>query len=361
MIKYILITVVTLAAIFNHNLRADSRSPYILKVGAVIPLTGDIAWFGESVSIGMRLALKDGADQSIKLQLEDDQSNSKVATINSATKLVNDGASVLLVSSVNTAFATAAISEREKIPTFVLIDSNQSIPKINAYTYGFGFSNERVGRDIANFAIKKLGSKEVGIVSAHDEWSEIVSNVFNQEILNLGGKIKIHEKILLDDNDMRAVVLRLKKAAIDTVYFPLYKSSVVSFVKAIRAANLPIKLLTAEGLSEVEISELGKDANEIYLTNAWLEDPGFAQKVYSFSGKSPGTLNLAHVAIGYDIINFLAAAYIDHLLLKIPLKQAISKLNFSGVLGPINFSEQQISDRSQNILSVESGRFKLVK
>lgn len=357
---------------FAVNLSAQPREtepPTMkLKVGALLPLSGDITWFGDGVQKGIQMALSEMKDPHIEVIFEDDQSLNKKAIITGAKHLTEfRQAKVLLLTAVNSAATVAPMLAQIKIPALIIWDSNKSINKMNDYVFGFGFVNELAGEDMANFAYTSKGSRKIGIISAHDEWSEIISEAFRERFLTLGGELVYENKVKLDDTDFKTIVARLKASHADSVYFPIYMGSVIAFVKQARELGFAGNMYTGDGFSENEVAQLGKLAEGIYVTQILTNNESFITKFKNFFPDENVGTNVGFAALGYDAVNFINDAARKNLS-KHPatttgeeLRTAIANHSFNGILGQTHFRDSRLADRREKIVQVQGGKFVIVQ
>ena len=62
-----------------------------IKIGAILPLTGDLAFLGEEIKKGIDIAVLEYKDKGVDINViyEDDQSLSPIVAVNAANKLLN--------------------------------------------------------------------------------------------------------------------------------------------------------------------------------------------------------------------------------------------------------------------------------
>lgn len=336
------------------------QSPAIgepIKVAAVISLSGEIAPFGVAFRKGIELGVKELGEDKFKLFFEDDKSLDKMSLIDSTKSLLaRKRPDVFFFTAVNSGVAVAPIINQAKVLSLILLDSNRSITRMGDYIYGFGYSNEDVGRKMAHFAVGREVAERVGLIYAFDEWSEIVAASFAERLKSLGGSIVVEEQVSLNESDFRGIVNKLKSNGVTAVYFPLYKGALLSFIRRAREQKLSASLLTAEGLTEVELGQLGAMAEGIVVTHGYLEDPAFLEKYRVHFGEvRSDEVNLSHVALGYDAIH-----YVDILARSAegrPISSA-AKIKFKGVAGEVDYSKSRLSERQQQLFEIRNGQFK---
>ena len=333
-----------------------------VKIGAILPLTGVISSVGEAMQRGLQMAAGDAKHISVKLIVEDDATANRTKAVSSAKKLASvDKVDIVFNAYASTVSAFASVLKNADVPCLVLWDSNRSLQKLGSHIIGFGFENELAGEDMADFSRHKLNHKSVGIVSFHDEWSEVITAAFEARFKESGGRIALHEQVSGDTTDFRTVMTRLKSLKPDAVYLPLYGIGLQSAIKQARAVHFEGEILTADSFVDADISATHGASEGMYLTQIWLRDNDFARKYESRFGKAEiSGANLGYVALAYD-----AVMLVDALAAKIrqsgaavtseTLMKQIPNFSFSGVLGTTVFSSHNSLERREKILQVREG------
>jgi branched-chain amino acid transport system substrate-binding protein len=333
-----------------------------VKIGAILPLTGGISAVGEAMQRGLQMAADDTRHISVKLIVEDDATANRTRAVSSAKKLAGiDKVDIVFNAYASTVSAFASVLKNAGVPCLVLWDSNRSLQKLGSHIIGFGFENELAGEDMADFSRHKLNHKSVGIVSFHDEWSEVITAAFEDRFKQSGGRITMREQVNSDTTDFRTIMTRLKSLKPDAIYLPLYGIGLQSAIKQARAVNFEGEILTVDSFVDADISATNGASEGMYLTQIWLRDSDFARKYQTRFGQTEisGT-NLGYVALAYDAVMLL-----DALAAKIrqsgatvtseTLMKQLPNFSFSGVLGTTVFSSHNSLERREKILQVKEG------
>jgi branched-chain amino acid transport system substrate-binding protein len=333
-----------------------------VKIGAILPLTGVISSVGEAMQRGLQMAAGDAKHISVKLIVEDDATANRTKAVSSAKKLASvDKVDIVFNAYASTVSAFASVLKNADVPCLVLWDSNRSLQKLGSHIIGFGFENELAGEDMADFSRHKLTHKSVGIVSFHDEWSEVITAAFETRFKESGGRIALHEQVNGDTTDFRTIMTRLKSLKPDAVYLPLYGIGLQSAIKQARAVHFEGEILTADSFVDADISATHGASEGMYLTQIWLRDNDFARKYQTRFGQAEisGT-NLGYVALAYD-----AVMLVDALAAKMrqsgaavtsqTLMKQLPNFSFSGVLGTTVFSSHNSLERREKIFQVREG------
>src|SRR3989344_1926578 len=200
----------------------SSSSNEAIKVGVILPLTGDLGFLGEEIKKGMDLALEDlDPNHPIEVIYEDDAFDPS-KTAHAANKLlsidqVDFGATIL----VEEARPIVKIFSDNQTPLLVLWDSNRFIQESGEYIFSNGFSTEQAGEDMAAHAYNQLNLRRIALLGHIDPWAEIISESFKSKFISLGGAVVQEEYLAVGTTDYRTLLSKTKALKPDGIYFPL--------------------------------------------------------------------------------------------------------------------------------------------
>lgn len=283
----------------NSNQTA-SKEP--IKIGVILPLSGDLAFLGEQIKKGIDLAIAEYKGKGINVDViyEDDQSLSPSATVNAANKLLNiDKIDVGLTMLVEESRLIAPIFNKKEVPLLVLWDSNKLIQQSGDYIFSNGFSTELAGETMANFAYNELNLKTVAIVGHIDPWADIITKSFKDKFEIMGGKVVYDEQFNTETKDYRTAILKIKQLDSDAVYFPMIPMNSVNFLTQSKQLGLRSLFLTGDSF----ISDVIKKANDasegVYFTNIYpVNNEGLVERYKKIYNNDPVDIDL--ISFGYD-------------------------------------------------------------
>lgn len=318
-----------------------------IKIGAILPLTGDVAILGEEIKRGIEIAIEEAKNAGLPLIVfyEDDQSLSPVATVNAANKLIKvNKINIGLTMIVEESRPISPIFNKNKVPLLVLWDSNRFIKEAGDYIFSNGFSTEKAGEKMAEFAYSKIGLKRIAIINHVDPWAEIISESFETKFRNLGGTIIYKEILQPAETDYRTAITKIKKVSPDGVYFPLIPPNSALFLTQTKELGLQVSLLTGDALIQDVIDSAGESAEGVYLTNIYTEPDKAALLVEKYRNKyKKNPLDITLVSFGYDgIIKVTDAMKIPHK----SLQEALISI----------FGEGRSVDRVEKIYKIIDGK-----
>ncbi len=366
---YVLVAA-ALVAILGFGFYIRPHQPETLgtvSVGAILPLTGDLAFVGTQMQRGMELALGDFPNSGIKIIYEDDEFPNNVVSLDALNKLLfANKVDVVLNDAVNSMKALAPTLDAQKIPAIVFWDSNEELKGLSDYVFAMGLSTELAGSDMAELAYEKLTAKKIYIISAQDDWSEIISRSFIKRFTELGGTVTLHEKVSVDFADFRTNILKAKQENSDAIYFPLFPQANEILIKQAHELGYKGHLLTGDGFTDENVKNLGALSNGVYASLPYLADKSFLDKYRAKFGDSANPINLSFAGLGYDAAKLVIAVVASLEKRGIPvtpqaIRDALPGFEFSGVTGPGKFSAEGIAIKKESLLKVQDETFELVR
>ncbi len=273
-----------------------------IKIGVILPLTGDLAFLGEEIKKGIDLAVSEYKDRGIDINViyEDDQSLSSVIAVSAANKLLNiDKIDAGLTVFIEESRSISPIFNKEKVPLLVLWDSNNFILESGDYVFSNGFSTELAGESMADFAYNKLGVRSVAIIGHIDPWANIITKSFKNKLEIMGAKVAYNEQFNIDTKDYRTAIIQIKKLNPDAVYFPMLPMNSVQFLAQAKQLGLKSIFLTGDSFISDAINKAGSASEGVYFTNIYtISENGLFERYNKFYKSSP--IDITLVSFGYD-------------------------------------------------------------
>jgi branched-chain amino acid transport system substrate-binding protein len=175
-----------------------------LRIGNVLPFTGDLAAYGANLDKAAKLAVSVqnsalrqlGLANKIKVRIVDSQDGQTQASasVEAAKKEVGEHVSVIIGEMASS--ATIPMAQSVTIPNhIVLISPTSSVPQItslndNGYVWRAYPSDTLQGRVLAQAAVSEFGKGAVVNVGArNDAFGTALEKLFETEYKSLGGKI----------------------------------------------------------------------------------------------------------------------------------------------------------------------------
>lgn len=219
--------VVGILAYFWAQAPTSHQQAEAVTIGAILPLTGPAARYGQWVQEGLELALKeinegDGVNgRPLEIIYEDDQAQpsqaanamQKLATVNKVPLVYGSWAS-------SSVLAQAPIAEREK----VVIMAEAISPRIrDAGDYTFRcIPDARLFLDPLVPFVYENGDGKVAILYINNDFGVDQAEIFQERFEKLGGEITTSEGYDPEQRDFRPHLTKVMKTKPDGVFLPGY-------------------------------------------------------------------------------------------------------------------------------------------
>lgn len=270
----IILVVWGIVALNNRPLSNTANQSGPIKVGVIMPLTGDIATVGQATRYAIEIAkdevnAKGGINgRPIELVEEDAKCDpataasaaSKLTQIDKVTAIVGAGCS-------SETLAAAPIVESAHVPMISPISTNPKVTTAGDYIFRNVPSDAFQGKFAAEYAVQKLNAKKIAILSCLSDWCVGIHDVFKARATELGATIVADEQNKQDDRDLRTQVTKIKASNPDLVYVPQYTEALIIFYKQAKELGLKSLSLTGDVGTDPKVpAEAGAAANGGYYT-----------------------------------------------------------------------------------------------
>lgn len=345
--------VVILIALLVCPLGCKKKEPQMeeIKIGAILPLTGSAAPYGENAKRGIELALSELNDsggvggRKIRVIFEDSRTDPKEA-VSALNKLFGTYGIRFIIGDINSSgvLAMAPIAEKNKI---ILLSPGASNPKISdagEYIFRNWHSDALEGQVDAEYAYSKMSWRTASILYVDAAYGVGLAETFRKVFSSLGGKTVVFEAYAQDATDMRAQISKIIGAKPDGLYLPGWPKEMAVALKQLKELGSKIPILSAQGFDDPSILNLAGNAAEgVIFSVPETPDPNneivksFNENYRKHYGQEPGVCS----ASGYDALRIFAYA-IDTVGDNVQQVQRIlaSLADFPGADGPISFDER---------------------
>ncbi len=343
-----------------------------IKIGAILPLTGDAALYGDSLKKGVDLALtqinsKGGIKgRPVTVTYEDSKAVpaagvaafQKLVDVNRVIAVIGDA-----VSSVTLAFAP--IAEKNRVVVLSPLSSAPALTNAGDFIFRNVPSDLYGGRVAAYFSVKDQGWKKIAILYINNDFGVGLKRVFLESVESLGSKIVASEAYESGTRDFRTQLLKIRATNPEAIFIVGYGEVSQILVQA-KEIGLKTKFLGTGLLEDPNVIKVAKEAAEgIYFTqlqyDATSDDSIVKDFVGSFTKKYNSKPDII-AAYGYDAMLVLATAIEKSNLTSEGIRDQLYKIkNFHGVTGDIAFDKNGDVIQPMGIKTVKNGEFVWLK
>ena len=339
-----------------------------ISIGAVMPMSGPLAAYGQVTNLGVELAhkqqpaLKNG--DTIKIVLLDNKGD-KVETATATTRLISSDKVVAILgalTSTNTA-QTIAIADKKKIPVIAPVATNDKLTEKREFANRVCFTDSFQGEVVARFAKAQGYKTAVVIVDQSQVYSIGLSKAFETAFKNDGGQILKSIKVTSGDKDFKAVVSQIKETNPDFLFLPLYHPEASMIARQSKQLGLDKPMFSGDGVANQTFIDLGGESINGYMFTDFFDytNPP-SQKSAEFIAyheKETGKKEMnSFTALGADTYNILIDAMnrCEDPSNSICINEQIKKTkDFDGVSGTISINSDGNARRSAVIKEIKDG------
>ena len=339
-----------------------------IKIGAILPLTGDAALYGESIKKGINLAVEEinekGGIKARKVLVIYEDSKAVPAEGVSAYKKLIDIQKVPVIigdaiSSVT--LAIAPIAEKEKVVVLSPLSSAPAITHAGDFIFRNVPSDLLGGKVAAHFAVKNQSLNSLAVLFINNDFGVGLKKAFSNEVKALGGKIVASEAYEQGSTDFRTQLVKIKKANPNAIFLVGYREAPQILIQA-KELGLKVEFLGTGLLEDPNVVKVAKEAAEgVFFTQLQYTpdspDPIVRNFVETFEKRYKAEPDII-AAYGYDAMKVLTFAMAKSNLTSESIKEQLYRITeFKGVTGEISFDENGDVIQPMGVKIIQNERF----
>jgi ABC-type branched-subunit amino acid transport system substrate-binding protein len=376
-----------------HSLQEAAPTIGAVKIGVLLPLSGDGSYFAQRALDGIELA-RDMLQQrhptlQISLVVRDSQGDSPVAS--EALRTLAQDAQVIgvigpLFSQV--AMDLATVTDQLQVPLISPYAPEGDFPATSPYAFRNSLTDTLQGRFLAEYAVRGLHLQRFAVLYADDAYGVSLKDAFVAPLRQLGGEVvaiaayppdatEFSQPIKaiggVDDETLRDLRAGATVTATDTapsevhdpiydaIFIPGYYDKVALLAPALAFYNIHgVQLFGTDGWNAEEILAIGDHSLEgaIFVDGFFAGSPAsavqeFVEKFRQRHDKAPDLL----AAQAYDTLLILAQALQNGAKTRQALRDALLNVrDFPGVSGTTSFNADGDAAKIPFLLSIQNGR-----
>ncbi len=363
----VLILVFGLSTIIYYKFLENSRKEYI-RIGAILPLTGDVASYGKAAQQGIELAaeninLNGGINKrKIKIYYQDDKAQPQDG-VNAFINLVQIDKVIAVIGAVpsSVTLAIAPVAEKDKIPLLSPASSSPLITNAGDYIFRNYPSDELEGVQVADYALS-LQYKTAVTLTINNDYGKGLMTVFKKEYSISGGKIINSFNYTEGETNFQTILFRIKELKPQCVFIVGYGKELGKIVKQARELDIKVQFFSTVNFLDQQTIETGGTSVEGVIFSSPVFDPSSGkQNVKQFVNK----FNLKYhkdpdvwSAHAYDALNLLAYAIKNKGVSPNGIKNGLYEIkNFDGVSGITTFDNNGDVIKEVRFMTVKDGKF----
>jgi len=345
-----------------------ARGKTLVTLGAVLPLTGEVANWGKDSSNGVDLAIDEANRRSAKytFRVAYEDSKGKAAEAVGAVRKLVDVDKVVGIIGDNISGPTVAmvpVADAAKVPVISPSASSPKLSGMSKYFFRVYPSDTAEGGFMAEVAATKLGLKKVAILYINNDFGVGLRDVFSKGFTAKGGQIVSAQGYNEDQTDFRPYLTRVQEAGPDGIYLAGYYKDGGAILKQARELGINARFLGSTTHEDPQLITIGGDAADglVYPYSTGYDEDSADKAVVDFNtafktkyGKGPGLI----AALGYDCASLL----VDAIEARGPSGETIRDFlantkGYHGATGEITFDESGDVHKPILLKTVQAGKF----
>lgn len=355
------------AVIFVVRNNESQENKNIIKVGALLILSGDFAKYGEAGRNAIEIAVSDynskpsvtsGRDPRVEVIYEDTHADPKTA-VSAYQKLVSfDKVDVIIGPLLQVEMsAINSLVKKDGIPVFsvapIPMDQRENTSNPLVVWPDPTLEAEQMAQYVFDQGIKTVGS-----ISTKDAWESEVSEAFLKKFTSLGGQIVANEVVLPDSKDTSLPVTKVIVTKPDAIFVGTYYKFIY-FVRKIKELGYKGKLYSIE-IDTYLSGETKPYSDGLQFISPAFYTPKFTKEYQDLYGEAPSIPSgQAHDAMSL-LLSLITKA--DSTNFRDDMLNEMAKLTeFDGVSGKITFTSNHRAIFPLSIFQIDNGAINKVK
>ena len=347
----------------NHQNKSEE-----VKIASVLPLTGEVASYGNDSKDGIDLAVELANNSQSKYKFVVDYQDSKGEPKTAVTVLekIFSTTKPIAVIGENISSSTASmipIADKNKT---LLISPSASAPNltgISSYFFRVFPSDIEEGAFIANTVAKNKPGARVCIVYVNNDYGLGLKDVFEQNAKQLGLNVLQTFGYEKTTSDFKAILTKVKSLKPDVIYLPSYYQDGGAIVKQTREFGIDAQLYGCTTHEDPKFLEVTGSAAEGFIYpiatgfDSNSQDTIVKKYIANFRAKfnkEPGLVS----ALGYDCAQLVIEGVLKNGTTTDNIKTYILNTKYiHGAAGTMNFDAKGDVHKTIILKTVKDGKF----
>jgi branched-chain amino acid transport system substrate-binding protein len=336
-----------------------------IRIGAILPLTGDAAQYGNNDKEGIMLAVnqanaKGGIDgKQITVTFEDCQGDAKKA-VTAFNRLQSQNVKLIIDDAISTiSLSLVPLLEKNEA---ILISTGASNPSLSGSSRNFfrvWNSDTFEGKIAAHYVLKSNPKSKIAILYINNDYGKGLHDVMTKELQGTGVKIAASETFEVDTRNFRPQIEKIKRDSPALVYLIGYAAQTGPAIRQIRESRLGAKVLGTVAMEDPVFVKLSGEAAEGVVYPFPTKPEGvvvnrFKQDFRTLYNKDPGLLH----DVSFDAANIIIKTLNSGARTATEIREKLrSTKNHDGASGAISFDANGDVSKPMSMRVIKNSQF----
>jgi branched-chain amino acid transport system substrate-binding protein len=349
---------------------AGCKEDNTVKIGVVLPLSGQAAAYGESIKRGVELAIAESTARPERPFVVSWVTHDSQGDPAKGRQLLDElyaGGAIAVLGGVTSDEAQAMVEVADQRDR-VLLSPSASSPDLTGASRNFFriFPSDFVeGTKMGQFAKQKLNLAQVVVLATQSPYGQGIQGVFANEFVRQGGEIVETLEFPAATSDVSGLIERVSTLQPGGVYIAGYWEEICTLIKGLQAAQYQGRVLTTSAFATPQAMACAGAAAEGVMFTQTVFDPtseadSIRAFVSGFQARYGGEEPDLYAAHGYDAVHVLLTA-LDRSGTTVAADFGKAMLRFQGeplqgVTGAIQFDEKGDVQRYPQVYVINEGQ-----
>nr|VFJ50482.1 MAG: ABC-type branched-chain amino acid transport system, substrate-binding protein [Candidatus Kentron sp. FM]VFJ51185.1 MAG: ABC-type branched-chain amino acid transport system, substrate-binding protein [Candidatus Kentron sp. FM]VFK08853.1 MAG: ABC-type branched-chain amino acid transport system, substrate-binding protein [Candidatus Kentron sp. FM] len=358
----VVVLFIAVGAVFPLN--ASPQPQQTIKIGAILPLTGDAASYGEDCRRGIELALEDSSrpyQRSIDIVFEDTKADPKTA-ISAFNKLVNVDKIQAVIGGMfsSTTLAVAPLAQQAGIILLTPTAADEKIPATGDHIFSIYPSASSEGHFMANRLEEQVIGR-IAVLYQNQTATKTIAAAFVETIQSRGGSVILNESIPDGKYAYRSIMEKVAARRPTAIYLSAYRDPVALLIIIGKEMGLDVVYATQSTLyDEKALSDYPGKLDGVLISGPYFDESSVSWEMISFSTRyKEKFLRAPSVwsAYGYDAADILTYALMRSARDASKPQDKLAGQTFNGLTGRTKIKADRTIEKEIVLYRIEKNVF----
>lgn len=344
------ISVLLLSVAACESRSGPKQETDVLTLGAILPLTGDVASYGIAAQRGIELAVEDLNEaggigsRTLRVVYEDDRGNSeeaisafrKLTTVNRVPVIFGSAASSVTL-------ALCPLANNASVPLVSPISSSPQLTEQGGdYFFRLCPSDNAQARMMAEWLREDRVSK-AAVVYVNNSWGQGLRDEFEVQFIAMGGETVFNEAIQENERNLRSHLRVIRSTEAEAVYGITYGREGGALLRQAKEMEFELPIYGADVWGNPELAEAaGEAASGVRIIRpTTFGGPRYEDFTLRFEERF-GLKPDVYASYAYDMV-FVVAGALESGEAGPEIAAALRATDYEGVTGSVRFDENNDS------------------
>ena len=269
------VVLIGIVSLLIYKAQNKSASDGVLRIGAILPLTGPVADDGQEAMRGVKIAgemIKSKSEAPVDVLIEDGKYSPKesIAAFRKLSSQSNVGAMVAY--GVVPVEVMMPIIKGSGMPLLATAVGAKDFPSRNDGFIRVWFPIGRISRLMSEYANTALNTPKIALFCIDNSYGLEAMDAFASAYKNQGGIVVAKETFSMDDMDVKSQLVKSLKSSPNVFFISGFGQGYISAINQLRELGFMGVILTDTAIVDPKVRKSVKNVSNIYFVDSCFSD-----------------------------------------------------------------------------------------